>query len=156
MKSWKKSPLVVMALVVLIVAGVLALMFGASAQDTNTNTGVPGLSGAEFTFGIFAGSSMGNNPDALSSGSKVFNGSPYALSGYVMTMTTGAIHIWIVECSQVVKDLGYKPGDVVAILCASSQVKDLKTGDYISVFGFTVRGYLVRDDDTILPAPFSY
>jgi hypothetical protein len=24
------------------------------------------------------------------------------------------------------------------------------------VFGFTVRGYLVRGDDTILPAPFSY
>lgn len=156
MKSWKKRPLLVTAVVILITAGVLALVLGASAQDNNTDTGVAGLSGPEWTFGLFVASSAENNPAASSNGSRVFNGFPYALSGFVLSKTTGAVHIWIVECSQVVKDLGFKPGDVVTVLCSDSQSKDIKTGDYISVFGFTARGYLIRGDDTILPAPFSY
>ena len=156
MKSWKKRPLLVTAVVILITAGVLALVLGASAQDNNTDTGVAGLSGPGWTLGLFVASSAGNNPAASSNGSRVFNGFPYALSGFVLSKTTGTVHIWIVECSQVVKDLGFKPGDVVAVLCGDSQSKDIKAGDYISVFGFTARGYLIRGDDTILPAPFSY
>ena len=42
------------------------------------------------------------------------------------------------------------------VLCSDSQSKDINTGDYVEVYGFTVRGYLVRGDDTVLPAPFSY
>ena len=156
MKSWKKRPLLVTAVVILITAGVLALVLGASAQDNNTDTGVAGLSGPEWTFGLFVASSAGNNPAASSSGSAVFNGFPYTLTGYVVSKTTGAVHIWIVECSQIVKDLGFKPGDVVVVLCSDSQSKDINTGDYVEVYGFTVRGYLVRGDDTVLPAPFSY
>jgi hypothetical protein len=156
MKSKKKYPLVALALIVLIVAGVLAVMFSASAADTNHDSGITGLTGPEFTFGVIVSGSVGNNPLASPSGSKVFNGFPYAISGYVMSKTNGAVHIWIVECSQVVLDLGFKPGDVVAIFATASQTKDLNSGDYISIYGFTARGYLLRSDDTILPAPFSY
>jgi hypothetical protein len=55
-----------------------------------------------------------------------------------------------------VQDLGFKVSDVVPIFCSASQVKDLHTGDFVTMFGFTARGYLVRSDDTLLPAPFSY
>ena len=41
-------------------------------------------------------------------------------------------------------------------LYLTGQVKDVNSGDFIEVYGFTVRGYLVRSDDTVLPAPFSY
>jgi len=156
MKSKKKYPLVALALIVLIVAGVLAVMFSASAADTNNDSGIAGLTGSEFTFGLFVARSVGDNPQASSTGSKFFNGFPYAISGYVMSKTNGAVHIWIAECSQVVLDLGFKPGDVVAVLAAATQIKDLKSGDFVSVFGLTARGYLIRTDDTILPAPFSY
>jgi hypothetical protein len=156
MKSWKKSPLVASVLVVLIVAGVLALVFTATAQDKNTDSGVAGLSGPQFTLGIFIAGSLGNNPNASSSGSAVFNGSPFALSGYVMSKTAGSVHVWIAECSSVVTQLGFKPGDVVEIFCSASQINDLNSGDFCEFFGFTARGYLVRSDDTKLPAPFSY
>ncbi|MHB8896243.1 MAG: hypothetical protein ACYC99_13845 [Candidatus Geothermincolia bacterium] len=156
MKSWKKSPLIVVALVLLVAIGLLSLKLGASAQDANNNSGIAGLQGPEFTFGLFLAAASGNNPDASASGSNVFNGAPFALSGYVLNIYNGSVHIWISQCSQVVKDLGFKPGDVVTIFCAQSQIKDLRTGDFAEFFGFTVRGYLVRSDDTVLPAPFSY
>jgi hypothetical protein len=47
-------------------------------------------------------------------------------------------------------------GDTIEIFCSPSQIEDLNTGDYVEMYGFTVRGYLVRTDDTVLPAPFSY
>jgi hypothetical protein len=147
---------VAIALVALIAAAVFVSVMGATAGDVNNDSGIAGLRGPEFTLGVFMAGSVGNNPNASSSGSAVFNGAPFALSGYVMSMTNGSVHVWITESSQVVKDLGFKVGDVVPILCSASQVKDLKTGDFVTMFGFTARGYLVRSDDTILPAPFSY
>jgi len=147
---------VAIALVALIAAAVLVSVMGATASDTNNDSGIPGLSGPEFTLGVFMAGSIGNNPNASAGGSNVFNGAPFGLSGYVMSMTNGSVHIWITECSQVVTDLGFKVGDVVEILCSASQVKDLKTGDFVTMYGFTAGGYLVRSDDTVLPAPFSY
>lgn len=154
MKSWKKS-LAASALVLMILAAMLTIALTASAQDSNNDSGIPGVQGAEFTFGVLLAGSIGNNPNA-SGNTAVYNNAPWALTGYVLSKYSGSIRVWIVECSQVVLDLGFKPGDVVEIYCAESQVEDLNTGDFLAMFGFTARGYLVRSDDTVLPAPFSY
>jgi len=156
MKSWKKSPLLIAVLVLLVAGGVLGISLSAASSDNNSNSGIAGLNGPEFTFGILLGASLGNNPNVPGSASGIMNGAPFALSGYVLSKNAGSVHIWVTEMSEVVKQLGYKIGDTVAIFCSPSQIKDLNTGDYVEMFGFTVRGYLVRTDDTILPAPFSY
>lgn len=155
MKSWKKSPLIVIALILLIAIGVLSVRLGASAGN-QTDSGIPGLQGPGFTLGLFLAAASGNNPDAAESGSKVFNGAPFALSGYILNKYTGSVHVWISQCSQVVIDLGWKPGDVVTIFCGASQVSGLNVGDFVEFFGFTSRGYLLRTGDVVLPAPFSY
>lgn len=154
MKSWKR-PVIVAALVLLLVAGVLALNMGVAAQD-GTDSGVPGLSGPAFTVGIFMTNASGDNPNASPSGKKVYNGYPFAISGYALSKTSGTLHVWIVSCSQIVVDLGFKVGDIVPIYCAASQIRNINTGDFLEVYGFTARGYLVRGGDSILPAPFSY
>jgi len=156
MKSWKKSPLIVVALILLIAVGLLSLKLGTPAKGDQTNSGIPGLQGPQFTLGLVLAAATGNNPDAAASGQNVFNGSPWALSGYVLNKYTGSVHVWISQCSKVVRDLGFKPGDVVTILCSASQIKSIKTGDFAEFFGFTARGYLVRSDDVVLPSPFSY
>jgi hypothetical protein len=156
MKSWKKSPLIIVALVLLVAIGLLSLKLGAVAQDTNNDSGIPGLQGAEFTFGIVLGGSLGNNPNASASGQQYFNGAPFALNGYVLNIYNGSVHVWISQCSAVVEALGFHPGDVVEIYCTQSQIEDLKVGDFTAFYGFTVRGFLVRSDDNVLPAPFSY
>lgn len=156
MKSWKKSPLIVMALILLIAIGVLSVKLGTSAAGNQTDSGIPGLQGPQFTLGLVLASGIGNNPSAPSSAQGVLNGAPWALSGYVLNKYTGSVHVWISQCSQVARDLGYKPGDVVQIFCGASQVSGLNVGDFVEFFGFTARGYLVRSGDTVLPAPFSY
>ncbi len=154
MKSWKRNPLLVTATVLLIAAGVLTLSFGAVA-DSN-DSGIEGLQGPEFTIGLFLATSVGSDSELPTSASKVLNGFPYALSGYVTNIYNGTVHIWLAECSQVVLDLGFKPGDTIEIFCVKSQIEHLKVGDFASFFGFTVRGRLVRTDDMVLEAPFSY
>ena len=152
MKSFKRSPLVVSALVLVIAVGMLALSWSAVAQDTNTNSGVAGLSGPEFTIGVFLASSLG----APTGGKTVLNGSPYALSGFVQSIFNGSVHVWVTSMSQVVSNLGFSVGDTVEILCTQDQIKDLKQGDFAEFYGFTANGRLVRSDDVVLPAPFSY
>jgi hypothetical protein len=156
MKSWKKSPLVVAVLVLLVAGGVLGVSLSAASQDNNSNSGIPGLQGPGFTLGLVLGASLGNNPNVPGSASGVLNGAPYALTGYILSKNGGSVHIWLTEFSQVLADLGYKVGDTIEIFCSPSQIEDLNTGDYVEMYGFTVRGYLVRTDDTVLPAPFSY
>jgi hypothetical protein len=156
MKSWKKSPVIIVALVLLVAVGLLSLKLGVAAQDSNNDSGIPGLQGPEFTFGIVVSGSLGNNPNASASAQQLFNGAPWALNGYVVNIYNGSVHVWIAECSSVVQALGFHPGDVVVIYCAQSQIEDLKVGDFTEFVGFTVRGFLVRSDDTVLPAPFSY
>jgi len=157
MKSWKKSPLIIVALVLLVAVGLLSLKMGVAAQVTNTDSGITGLQGPPFTLGLMLAATTGNNPDAAASGVKVFNDAPYALSGYVLDKFNGSVHVSISQqCSQVVLDLGFKPGDVVTIFCSESQVTDINTGDFVEFYGFTVRGYLVYSDHVVLPAPFSY
>lgn len=154
MKSWKKS-LTASAIVLLFLAGMLAVALTATAEDDNTDSGIPGIRGSEFTFGVILASAIGTNPKA-SGNTSVFNNAPWALTGYVLSKYHGSIHVWIVECSQVVLDLGFEPGDVVEIYCSASQVREVETGDYAALYGFTARGFLVRSIDSVLPAPFSY
>jgi hypothetical protein len=152
MKSFKRSPLVVSAVVLLIAVSMLALSWSAVASDTNNNSGVAGLQGPEFTIGIFLGSSL----DAPAGGNAALNGSPYALSGFVQAIFNGSVHVWITSMSKIIADLGFSVGDTVEILCSQDQIKDLKTGDFGEFYGFIVNGRLVRSDDVVLPAPFSY
>src|SRR5665647_2097799 len=102
MKSLKRSPLVVSALVLLIAVGMLALSWSAVASDTNNDSGVAGLQGPEITIGIFVASSLG----APTGGRTVLNGSPFALSGFVQSIFNGSVHVWITSMSKVVSDLG--------------------------------------------------
>jgi hypothetical protein len=156
MKSWKKRPLIVTALILMVSASFLLLSVAAIAQDGNSDSGVSGLQGPQFTLGLVILASGGGATPSSAAAGKVWNGAPYALNGFVLNMYNGSIHVNIVECSQVVKDLGFNPGDTVVIYCSAEQVKGMNTGDFVEVFGFTVRGQFTRGGDNVLPPPFSY
>lgn len=156
MKSLKKSPLIVMALILLIAIGVLSVRLGASAAKDQADSGITGLQGPQFTVGLVLAASLGNNPRAAAGGQGVFNGAPWTLTGYVLNKYTGSVHVWISQRSKVARDLGYKPGDFADIFCSASQVSGLNVGDFVQFYGFTARGYLLRSGDKVLPAPFSY
>ncbi len=156
MKSRKKSPLVVMAVILLIAIGVLSVRLGTSAAKDQADSGIPGLRGPQFTVGLVLAAGLGNNPGAAAGGRGVFNGAPWTLTGYILNKYTGSVHVWISQCSKVVRELGYKPGDFVELFCSASQVSGLNVGDFVQFYGFTARGYLLRSADRVLPSPFSY
>lgn len=148
MKAWIKNRMVIAAVALLLTACLLSIGVTALAQG-DTNTGIRGLRGPTFTFGVVLGGSNGGE-------SEVPDGSPYALTGYVMSKSPGSIHVWIGTCSLVVMDLGYNPGDIITILCSETQVEGLNTGDWVQLTGFVVNGQLAYSGENVLPAPFGY
>ncbi len=150
----KKNQVVAIAVVLTLLAGLLLVVFTSTAGAEN-NSGIPGLEGPSFTFGIVTGASSGGTTPGGKAGA-VYNCAPYGVTGYVLSKNAGSIHLWISACSQVVLDLGFKPGDIITILCSESQVERINTGDWVQVVGFTVRGQFIRAEDIVLPAPFSY
>lgn len=150
----RKNQVIAAGVVLAMLAGLLLIVFIPTAGAEN-NSGIPGLEGPSFTFGIVTGASGGGTTPGGAAGA-VYNCAPYALTGYVQSKNVGSIHLWVSACSQVVLDLGIKPGDIVTILCSETQVENVNTGDWVQIVGFTVRGRLIRAEDIVLPAPFSY
>lgn len=140
--------MVVYSAVVLMIVGCFAFATGAGAQDGNTS-GLPGYEGPPFVVALVRAIATGGQ-------SSVPDCSPFAITGYAMSKGSGSIHIWIVSCNDVVKALGYKPGDIVEVLCSNQQIENINVGDWVELVGFTARGMLVRVTDTVLPEPFSY
>lgn len=149
MKAWIRNRMVIAAVALLLAACLLSIGVTALAQG-ETNTGIRGLKGPTFTFGVVLGGSSGSESGVVP------NGSPYALTGYVMSRSPGSVHIWIGSCSQALLDLGYKPGDIVTILCSETQIENIHTGDWVQITGFVVNGQLAFSGENTLPAPFGY
>jgi hypothetical protein len=154
MKSLSRNR-VVIAAVALTVGLLLVTMSGAALAQGDTNTGFEGLQGPTFTFGVILAGSSGKAPPGGAQG-LVWNNYPYSITGYAMSKSPGAMHIWLSSASQAVLDLGFKPGDIITILCAENQVKDINAGDWVQIAGFTAAGQLVYAYQAVLPAPFSY
>lgn len=147
MKAVLKRVTVVMA-VILLTVGCLAVSAAAIAGGEN-GSGLEGYEGPPFAQALVRAVAGGGE-------STVPDGSPFAITGYAMSKGNGSIHVWIVSCTDVIKDLGYKPGDIVEILCSDDQVESIKPGDWIEVVGFTARDMLIWVSHNVLPEPFSY
>ena len=155
MKSSIKKRMVI-ATVVLSVTFLLVSVGGpALAAASSSDSGVPNLEGPTFTLGlVLVGSGGGTLPSGVQG--EVYNCFPWSITGYAMSKEPGAIHIWLSSATQAVLDLGFKPGDIITILCSESQVENIKSGDWVQIAGFTVTGKLVYAYQAVLAQPFGY
>jgi hypothetical protein len=156
MKSLSKKRMVVAA-VVLSMTFLLICMEGTAfaAASSSTNSGIPGLEGPTFTLGlVLVGSDAGTIPSGAAG--EVYNCFPWSITGYAMSKGDGAIHVWLSSATQAVLDLGFKPGDIISILCSESQVKNINSGDWVQIAGFTAMGNLVYAYQAVLTQPFGY
>jgi len=148
---------VAVATIVLVIAICLLAIFGAAfAETSGGGSGVPGLNGPAFTFGFVRLASSVNEVTPSGAAGEVYNCAPYSITGYALSKTTGSLHVWLNSGSQTVTDLGFKQGDIVTIYCNESQVKNINSGDWVQIAGFTARGQLLYAYQAVLPAPFSY
>jgi hypothetical protein len=155
MKSWISKRTVISIAALSLCVAMLAVG-GSVAAQSDSDSGVPGLEGPTFTFGIVRLASFGTGEPPSGAAAEVWNCAPYAFTGYALSKNPGSLHVWISSLSQAMMDLGYKPGDIVIVLCSESQIESINVGDWIQLSGFTVRGQFVRANDIVLPAPFGY
>ena len=145
------------ATIVLVMAICLVAIIGAAVAQTNEgNSGVPGLKGPTFTFGFVRLASSINEATPSGAAGEVYNCAPYSITGYALSKSSDALHVWLDSGSQAVTDLGFKQGDIVTIYCNNDQVKNINSGDWVQIAGFTARGHLLYAYLAVLPAPFSY
>ncbi len=148
MRTWIKNRMAIAVIALLLTACLLSVCGAALAQG-DTNTGIKGLKGPTFTVGVILGAGSGG-------GGSQYDGYPWAITGYVMSKSPGSVHVWVSSCSQAVLDLGFKPGDIVTILCSENQIEDLNSGDWVQITGFVANGKLAYSGQVVLPSPFSY
>jgi len=127
----------------------------ALAAARSSDSGIPGLEGPTFTLGlVLVGSDAGTLPSGAAG--EVYNCFPYSITGYAMSKSPGSMHIWLSSATQAVLDLGFKPGDIITILCSETQVDNVNSGDWVQIAGFTVAGKLVYAYQAVLNQPFGY
>lgn len=153
MKSWIKNRMVIAGVALLMTAGLLSIGAAATAQDSNS--GIPDVEGPTFTFGVVLLGSGGEETPSGAAGD-VFNGYPWALTGFAMAKGDGVLSVWVSAGSQALLDLGIKPGDIISIYCTEEQVANINSGDFVTLGGFTVQGRLAFASQVVMPAPFSY
>jgi hypothetical protein len=155
MKSYIRNRVLVATVVLAVTFLLLSIGGAAFAAQSDANSGVPGLEGPTFTLGLVLVGSNGATPSS-SDAAKVFNCFPWSITGYAMSKSPGAIHVWLSSATQAVLDLGFKQGDIVSILCSESQVEDINSGDWVQIAGFTAQGQLVYAYQAVLAQPFGY
>jgi hypothetical protein len=150
MKSFLRKRMVIATVVLSVTLGGTAF-----AASSSTNSGIPGLEGPTFTLGLVL---VGSGGGALPSGAagEVYNCFPFSITGYAMSKSPGSIHIWLSSATQAVLDLGFKPGDIITILCSENQVENINSGDWTQIAGFTAMGQLVYAYQAVLTQPFGY
>lgn len=155
MKSWIKNRMVIAGVALLVTTCLLSVGLTAIAAD-DSDSGIPGVKGPTFTFGVVLLGSTGSNTPETALAGEVFNAYPWAVTGFALSKSDGSISIWLSAGSQAVLDLGFKPGDIVIIYCTPEQVEDINAGDWVMLTGFTARGQLAFASSQVLPAPFTY
>lgn len=155
MKSWMKNRMAIAGVALLLTTCLLSIG-GAAIAAEGSNSGIEGVEGPTFTFGVVLLGSTGESTPPSGAAGKVFNAYPYAITGFAMSKSEGTMSVWVSSCSQAVLDLGFKPGDIVNIYCTPQQVENINTGDWVLISGFTVRGQLAFATEQTLPAPFTY
>ena len=155
MKSLINKRMVIATVVLSITFLMVSIGGPALAASSSSDSGVPNLEGPTFTLGlVLVGSGGGTLPSGVQG--EVYNCFPWSITGYAMSKEPGAIHIWLSSATQAVLDLGFKPGDIITILCSESQVENIKSGDWVQIAGFTVTGKLVYAYQAVLAQPFGY
>ena len=155
MKSLIRNRMAVAAIVVAL-AICLVSITGALAATSEGNSGIAGLQGPTFTFGfVRLASNVGENQPS-GAAADFYNCAPFSITGFALSKTSGALHVWLSSGSEAVQQLGFKEGDIVVVYCSNTQVQNINSGDFVQIAGFTVRGQLVYAYQAVLPAPFSY
>jgi hypothetical protein len=152
MKFWMKNKMV--AAVVALLLTTCLLSIGGAVLASDTDTGIPGVKGPTFTFGVVLLSSTGGGGDGATG--EFANAFPWGLTGYALSKSEGSITVWLSSGSEAVMKLGFKPGDIITIYCTPEQVEGINAGDWVLLTGFTARGQLAFASQLVLPAPFSY
>jgi hypothetical protein len=153
MKSFLRKRMAI-TIVVLSMTFLLVSM-GGTAFAASSSSGIPGLEGPTFTLGLVLVGSDVSTPPSGAAG-QVYNCFPYSITGYAMSKSPGSVHIWLSSATQAVLDLGFKPGDIITILCSDTQVENINSGDWVQVAGFTAMGKLVYAYQSVLTQPFGY
>jgi hypothetical protein len=156
MKPWIKNRMVITIVLLLVTTCLLSIGGAALGSQSGSDSGITGLQGPTTVLGIVLGIASGGDTPSSSKAALVYNNAPFEVTGYALSKSPGSIHVWISSASQAVLDLGYKSGDIVTIFAGESQVADIKTGDWVEIAGFTVRGQLVHAYHSVLPSPFGY
>lgn len=155
MKSWMKNRMAIAGVALLLTTSLLSIG-GAAIAAQSPNSGIEGVEGPTFTFGVVLLGSTGESVTPSGAAGEVFNAYPYAITGFAMSKSEGTLGVWVSSCSQAILDLGFKPGDIVDIYCTPQQVEDINSGDWVLISGFTVRGQFAFATELTLPAPFTY
>lgn len=155
MKSLMRKRMVVATVVVSMTFLLVSMGSSALAASSSSNSGVPGLEGPTFTLGlVLVGTGGGTIPSGAAG--QVYNCFPFSITGYAMSKSPGSIHIWLYSPTQAVLDLGFKPGDILTILCSETQVDNINSGDWVQIAGFTAMGQLVYAYQAVLTQPIGY